>query len=123
MLDPEIKNSERLYKAIKKTIPNQWSNKRNGPSSAAFKDSKGLSVDRAGSRPINSIVSDFQSRFEIRSVISVTAGECRNHKTYPKYAPLSDNIYHSEIHRSSDIITLTAGQARKLSKLARIDYP
>lgn len=54
MLDDEVKDSERLYSAIKISIPHVWKKDVNRPSSAAFKDSKGVSVDREGERKVKS---------------------------------------------------------------------
>lgn len=122
MLDTKINDSERLYKAIKKSIPAQWNERLDQPTSAAFKDSQGVSVDRKGDRSDREIIYSFKERFELRSVISITAQQCRDQRAYPIAKPLSDNTYHAEIHRSPDKIMLTPGQAKRLSRLARTDY-
>jgi len=122
MLDPEINDSERLYKAIKKSIPGQWNEKLDQPTSAAFKDSQGVSVDRDGGRSDGKIIHSFKESFDLRAVISVTAQQCWDQGTHPIAKPLSDNPYHAEIHRSPEKIMLTAGQAKRLSRLALTDY-
>src|SRR5690625_3000135 len=122
MLSDEIQNNELLYRAIKSGIPHHWKKDTNRPTSAVFKDSTGLSVDRKGDRTGDVIISTFQSKFSIKAVISITAEECRNAETLPLAKPLPDNPYHAEIHRNEDNPSLTSGQAKKLSRLARIEY-
>jgi len=116
MLDLKINDSERLYKAIKKSIPGQWNEKLNQPTSAAFKDSQGVSVDRGGGRSHGKIIHSFKKRFDLRAVISLTAQQCRDQGTHPIAKPLSENPYHAEIHHSPDKIMLTAGQAKRLKR-------
>lgn len=122
MLDDKIKDHERLYKAIKLTVPHHWKFDVNRPSSAVFKDSKGVSVDRGDDRDTSTIISNFQIKFKLKAVVSLTAEQCRDKNTHPVARPFPDNPYHAEIHRSPDVISLTNGQARSLSKLAKIDY-
>jgi hypothetical protein len=62
MLPTLISNSEILYKAIK-PIDHLW--KQGSPSSAAFKDSKGLSVDRDGGRTKSDCISVLQIGLEL----------------------------------------------------------
>ena len=122
MLNPEIHDSERLYRAIKVEVPNQWNANLNRPSSAAFKDSNGASVDRDGGRSIEQVIVNLQNRFNLRAIISVTAEECRNINTYPKAAPEPNNSFHALILRNSDQIQLTQSQAKKLRDRSRIDF-
>ncbi len=111
MLQPEISDPELLYKAIK-PLEHFW--KDGYPSSAAFKDSKGLSVDRDGGRPKQEIIDNLKSRFETIAIVSVLAKTCREIGTYPVSRPLEANIYHAEIHRSETEISLTSSLAKKL---------
>lgn len=120
MLSEFITDSETLYKAIKITVPNQWDIIKNQPTSAAFKDSKGLSVDRDGGRKVEVIISIFRKRFELKAVISLTAKDCRDSNTIPIAKPIQDNPFHAEIHSSSEKRTLTSGQARALKKKATV---
>ncbi len=122
MLPIEIKNEEALYRAIK-PFPNWWKTDTNRPSSAAFKDSRGVSVDRDGGRLPSEIVRNFQNRFTIKAVVSILAGECRSFGTHPISAPeIPTNPEHAVIHCSPTEIELTSGQAKNLSKTAKIEY-
>lgn len=121
MLKEHIEDEERLFRAIK-PFPSWWKFDVNRPSSAAFKDSLGVSVDRQGVREINQVIERFKNRFEIRAVVSLTAKQCRDFGTYPIAKPETNNPEHAEIHGSPTEVTLTSGKARKLSKNARIDY-
>lgn len=116
--------SERLYrKVIKK--PDFWKKESGKPSSAVFKDSKGVSVDRDGGRGEREIISTFHSRFgkeHMKAIVSITAGFCKDIGTHLKYTPTEDNCYHSEIHRSPEKVTLTNAQARKIAKNCEVVY-
>ncbi|MBU0764545.1 MAG: hypothetical protein KJ607_06905 [Bacteroidetes bacterium] len=121
MLKDYIEDYERLFRAIK-PFPNLWKFDVNRPSSAAFKDSLGLSVDRKGTRTVERVIERFKKRFEIMAVVSLTAKECREFQTCPIAKPEPDNPEHAEIHGSLTEVALTSGKARKLSKIARIDH-
>lgn len=121
MTDNYIKDEERLFRVIK-SFPNWWKFDVNRPSSAAFKDSNGVSVDRQGTRNIDQVIERFRNRFELRAVVSINAGKCREFNTYPIAKPGLENPEHAEIHNSPFEIPLTSGKARKLSKEARIEY-
>jgi hypothetical protein len=47
LLSPEFSDAENLFREV---IENNWDYEENRPSSAIFKDSKGVSVDRDGGR-------------------------------------------------------------------------
>ncbi len=118
MLPTEILDSEILFKAIK-PLEHFW--KDGHPSSAAFKDSKGLSVDRNGGRPKQVIIENLRARFETKAVVSVLASACREIGTYPVSKPLEGNIYHAEIHRSATETSLSSSLAKKLRDLVKIE--
>ena len=120
MLDEEINDDEILYRAIK-PFPNWWDSENNRPTSAAFKDSRGVSVDRQGTRNEPEAITAFK-KFELKAVVSITAKECRNFDTHPIYKPEPGNEYHSEIHGSLTEIQLTASQAKKLSRNVKIVF-
>ena len=120
MLNKEINEDEILYRAIK-TFPNWWDFENNRPTSAAFKDSRGVSVDRQGARNETEVVTAFK-KFELKAVVSITAEECRNFDTHPIYKPEPDNVYHSEIHGSPTEIQLTSSQAKKPGRNVKIVF-
>lgn len=115
MVPSEINDKELLYRAVPNK-PQLWKEKDNRPSSALFKDSKGVSVDRDGNRPDNEIVENFKSKFPCRAVVKVTAGKCRELEALVLAKPLEDNPFHAEIHNNREKIQLSSSKARKLSK-------
>lgn len=121
----EIFNSqEQLYrKVIMK--PDYWKTETGRPTSAVFKDSKGVSVDRDGGRTDSDAIASFIQRFgadNIKSVVSVTAGYCWEIETHLVYTPVEGNEYHAEIHDSPDSKPLRSSKARKLAKNCRVVY-
>lgn len=121
MLSPYLFDDEILYRAIK-PFPNWWKSEIKRPSSAAFKDSRGVSVDRDARRTSDVVVKELRNRFSVRAVVSISVAECREFNTYPIGKPLPNQPEHAEIHRSESEIELTNSQARNLSKAARIEF-
>ncbi|MCM3054250.1 hypothetical protein [Caldibacillus thermoamylovorans] len=118
-LNPKIDENEFLYRAIKKSIPNRWDIEKNRPSSALFKESKGVSVDRDGNRNKREIVTSFLERFghtELKAIVNIRAGRCYEKDCSILYRPLDDNPFHAEIHNGNGKVELTKGQARFLAK-------
>jgi len=123
-MDANFQDNELLYRSIKPDVT-FW--KESGIlSSAAFKDSKGLSVDRAAGRCKPLCVEFLLSRFPQSCVASVKVEMCKEVDALVKYAPIDceseKNEYHSEIHKSESVCKLTDGQAKKLARLATIEY-
>jgi len=124
MHETEIKDEEFLYRVVK-VNPNLWKEEEKRPSSASFKDSFGVSVDRQGGRTKEKVIFDFIERFgqdEIKAVIRVTAGFCRDKGAFIKNDINDDgsNDNHALILRSENEITLTSSVARALSKESEI---
>src|SRR5690625_3134782 len=113
-----IEKHEQLYrKVIMK--PNFWKKDLGKPSSAVFKDSKGVSVDRDGERSECDITETFKERFgaeNMKAIVAITAEFCYEIDTHLVYSPTEDNKYHAEIHASVDKIPLGTSKARKLAK-------
>jgi hypothetical protein len=116
-----IKDEELLFRAIK-PFPNWWKEKENRPSSAAFKDSMGVSVDRDAERENAEIIRAIEKRFDLKAIVKVKTFYCRQIQTYPFPKPLPDNAEHAEIHRSDTVIELTDSQARNLAKSCEIVF-
>ena len=87
ILPDEISDAEMLYRSVPDK-PNMWKPEFNRPSSALFKDSKGVSVDRDGGRSIEEIIANFDRKMPERGLVSITAGECRKIGTKPVAKPL-----------------------------------
>lgn len=121
MLSPYLSDDEILYRAVK-PFPNWWKPELNKPSSAVFKDSRGVSVDRDAGRSNTEVVAELRSRFPVRAVVSISVAICRGIGTHPIARPLPNHPEHAEIHRSETEIELTNGQARNLSKAAKLEF-
>jgi hypothetical protein len=120
MLDRHIEDNELLYRRIILN-PNSW--KVDRPSSAAFKDSLGCSVDRDGGRQVAEIISLYNSKFELKAIVRVTAGYCRQIEAHPDYIPYPSNPdepYHSEIHDSPVRVQISDSKAKKLARNSEI---
>jgi len=121
MLSPYLSDDEILYRAVK-PFPNWWKPEVNKPSSAVFKDSRGVSVDRDAGRLSAEVVEEFRNRFRVRAVVSISVAICRGFATYPVAKPLPNQPEHAEIHRSESEIELTNSQARNLSRAANLEF-
>lgn len=111
---------EKLLRAVwKERFPSFWNEKTNRPSSAAFKDSKGLSVDRAGGRSDAEAVEYAKAHLH-GYLVAATVDLCREINASPKYLPSRTNPYHSEIHGSDTMIPLSGKQAKHLARYATI---
>ena len=94
--------------------------KGNRLTSAAFKDKRGLSVDRTGDRDIITSVDFMKTRLE-GYIFSLSIIDCYHVHADPKYLPTS-NLYHCEIHGSPHIIELDDDQALYFAENAICEY-
>ena len=111
---------ENLYRAVypPEIMPLFW--KENGEiSSAVFKDKKGLSVERAGHRDENEVLTDMRLYF-YGAIISLVTGDCLACGAVLKYLPTKRSKYHSEIHGSEERKILSQSQCKYLAKAARL---
>lgn len=113
-LPNEINDEEFLYRRIINK-PNFWKEELNRHTSAAFKQSNGLSVDRSNFRPESDVI-DVYKNLEIKAVVNIKCQDCREIPTNPKHMPIPDNIFHSEIHNSNSEVNLTSKQIKILSE-------
>lgn len=110
-----VSGQESLYRAIKPN-PDFWKSVENRPSSALFKDSFGVSVDRDGNRNEKDILTQFKTRFSnLRGVAKLKAQDCLDLKCRLVPKPKRNNIYHSLMLGETDV-ELKNKQARKLAK-------
>lgn len=113
------------------------------PSSALFKDSFGVSVDRDMGRALKDIIEDeerlhnyynrdlaeeeIKQRGEgLRAIISLTDENCDEVGVCVLADPIEgENPYHALLQKSETEVLLTKGQARALAKAAKIvkSYP
>lgn len=111
MLSDQFSVSESLYRGV---IPSFWDEEENRPSSAAFKDSFGCSVDRDGERSESDCIEFLNSNGTFKAVAKVTVQHTIDVSAHCVYKPFEANQYHSEIHSSPNKVKLTGGQASKL---------
>lgn len=126
---PEFKYNERFFRSIP-DLPNYIKINEKGEqviSSAAFKDSKGCSVDRQADREPEIIQNQFYARFcksksGICAVADVSFKDCCDADTVVKEKPSKSNPFHCEIHRSDTQIELSRSQLKKLARSANVKF-
>ena len=115
-MDNTFSDDEKLYRAVfPPEIADMYWRKDGTISSAAFADSKGLSVDRGNYRADKDVKDDMESRF-IGRIIRLYVKNCSDIGAAVYYSPSRNNPYHSEIHGSSTSILLSKQQRLYLSK-------
>ncbi len=119
MLDEKILDEEYLYRGI---IDINWDFENDRPSSATFKDSKGVSVDREGDRTEDKCIEALTSKRNFLAICKVKAKQIREVNAIVKYVPLQDNIYHSEIHDSDERIQLRGKKPKKIRDKASVVF-
>lgn len=120
-MDETFDEREVLLRAVLPSSrrPDFW---RNGSlSSAALKDSRGLSVDRTYDRTVSDAVAVMTQRLT-GLIVAITVQDCNSVHACVKYKPSLTNPYHSEIHGSDSEVMLTDLQAFILAKSATIQY-
>lgn len=110
-LDSEISDDEFLYRGV---IEQNWDFENDRPSSATFKDSNGVSVDRDGSRSLESCIQALKASKAFFAICRVKASAVRNNGAVIKYLPEPDNIYHSEIHDSHVRVQMRGSKPKKI---------
>lgn len=117
IVNNEIEDHESFFRVIRprEAYPNLWKGER--PSSAAFKDSRGLSVNRSDDDRQSSL----DNLKHLQGVIAeVHSKSCKEVNITANYRPLENNVFHCELHRSKEQIELSPSQARHLAKTAKI---
>lgn len=123
-MEENFDRSEKLHRYVI-TNPDYWKTAEGRPSSAVFKDSNGVSVDRDGGRNDDEIITTFKNRFgqeNIRAIVCVNAGYCIDIGAHLVYSPEPDNVYHSLILESPERITLKPSKAKNLAKNCSVVY-
>lgn len=118
-LPPEIENDEYLYRGI---VENNWDFENNRPSSATFKDSIGVSVDRDNKRPENECVNFLTTTKSFFAVCKVKTAHVRELNGLVKYSPTENNPFHSEIHDSTERISLRGSKPKKIRDASQVIY-
>ena len=119
MPEQAINPNELLHRAIKPN-PLFWDTKKGGVTSALFKDSKGVSVDRNANRSDNEIQQSFLILFSnLNGEARLYVQLCLDNDCRVENDATESNPYHALI-LGKDKINLTDGQARKLAKNCQI---
>lgn len=120
MLDNNFQPDELLYRIINPKS-SFWDEEKNRPSSGAFKEKEGLSVDRLGQRTEDEAISTLKKRdFNIRCLCAFSVDFCKRLPAIVLYKPEIDNEFHSEVHDSEEKIILSSSKAKKLAKNSRV---
>ena len=117
-MNNQFEDTELLLRAVL-PLGMYWEN--GSLSSAAFKDKKGLSVDRVYDRNLEIAVTKIKTTLR-GSIVSVSVGDCRDVSACVKYLPSPNNPYHCEIHHSKKEKLLDEIQAKHLASVAQIQY-
>ncbi len=116
MLPDEINDEEFLFRLVIAN-PSHWKSNENRPSSAIFKDSKGVSVDRDGGRSDDDCADFLEDKLgKGKAVVKINVGFCRSKSILVTSDPLEENPYHAVLQRSEVDIELTASQAKFLAR-------
>ena len=107
-----------VYPPSKKAI--YW-NRNNKVSPVAFRDDKGLSVNRSGNETKDYIVNFSKERLD-GLMYSATVKICQEFDIFICYKPSYTNIYHTELHGSSTSLPLTHLQSVKLANNVICEY-
>jgi len=118
--ESEIQDSEILYRAIH---PSFWNYEEDRPTSALFKDRKGVSVDRDGDRSEDDAVNFLLNSRQNFGAGKLNAGQTRNIGTYLKPDKTPENDFHALILESESKVQLSNSKAKKLSRVVTIINP
>lgn len=119
-----INPEEKLFRKVL-NHPNYWKKDTNRPSSAAFKDSKGVSVDRDGQRDKVTIIETMKENLgedNMKAIIYVEASHCLNLEASVVADPVEGNEFHALIVDSSIKLDLTKSKARRLAENSSIVF-
>lgn len=118
MLDEVINPLENLFRAF---IAIWWNSESNTLSSAAFKDSTGVSVDRQSIRTIEeSAITLRKRKASYSGVVYISCEEVKNAGGIAKYDAVEGNEYHSLILKPDESFPLSSSTAKRISRLSKL---
>lgn len=122
-MDNNFAEEEKLYRAVwPPGHPMMFWKKDGSISSAAFKDRRGLSVERGYYRD-DDIVVQSMKKFFSGIVIKVGVDDCHAVNALVVYLPSERSQYHSEIHGSQDLAVLNPDQCKYLAEHCTVVGP
>lgn len=119
-MDETFAPDERLYRGLH----SMWIEEDESISSAAFKDSGGVSVDRDGGREERTCIDRMIGALpQLAGVGRLTCGEVEECEAIPRYLPVDGNEYHSEIHDSANQVQIKSrSKSKKLANRCQIVF-
>lgn len=112
MLETTVGDEEYLFRGI---VPVNWDFDNDRPSSATFKDSLGVSVDRDGGRTDQDCIEKLIERKNFFAICKVLTKDVRDVGAIVKYAPINpQNLFHSEIHDSETSVQLKGKKPNRI---------
>ncbi len=114
-----IDDKEFLYRGI---IELNWDYTNDRPSSATFKDSKGVSVDRDAQRSETECIDFLRNNKDFFAICKVQTDQVKELKAIVKYLPIDNNIFHSEIHDSEERIQMRGSKPKKIRDASEVVY-
>ncbi len=118
-MDNTISDEEFLYRGV---IELNWDYENIRPSSAIYKDSKGVSVDRDNFRQEKECVDFILSKKAFFAVCKVLTKEVLELNAITKYLPVDDNEFHSEIHDSEERIQMRGKKPKRIRDVSKVVY-
>ena len=119
MLNDEIDNGEYLFRGI---VVQNWDFENDRPTSATFKDSKGVSVDREGGRLEADCIEMLKSVNNFFAICKVLTKDVRDLNAVVFCKPIKGNNYHSEIHDSNERIQMRGKKPRMIREKSLVIY-
>lgn len=120
LLDEQFNPDESLYRGVVKA---NWDYEKARPSSATFKDSNGISVDRDGGRSESECIESLLANRRWKAIAKVTVQDVLDVSAIVIYKPVvPKNIFHSEIHDSTSKLALPQSKSKKLRDLSTEVY-
>lgn len=119
-MDETFAPDEQLYRGLHSI----WLEDDNSISSAAFKDSNGVSVDRDGGRAEHDCIDRLVDNLpQIAGVGRLSCQDVADCGALPVYLPVEGNDYHSEIHDSADQVPIKSkSKSRKLASKCQVVF-
>lgn len=114
-----IADDEYLYRGITEL---NWDYENNRPSSATFKDSKGVSVDRDNYREEKDCIDFLLSKIYFFGICKIQTQKVKELNAIARYLPEENNIYHSEIHDSEEKIQLKGSKPKKIRDASEVVF-
>jgi len=119
MLNDKIEDNEFLYRGV---VIQFWDFENDRPTSATYKDSNGVSVDRDGNREEKDCIDKLKNFNDFHAICKVLTRDVRDLNAIVLYKPIPDNDYHSEIHDSNERIQMRGKKPSIIREKSMVGY-